>query len=159
MDMADTIWTALGILMVVCVCVDSGWTVFSQVQVVGLVQMFCYIACPNWSMWSVIFLMNIPIEAIGIFFSKRYPLARLLMTIHIAMKFMVLVHLTEENYVFWATHYLNQGIIVVLLLSSIRSFFTIRSSHAKQASRTGRSTSKTATPSPQRQLAFVRGLY
>jgi hypothetical protein len=163
MDAADTIWTALLILMTVCVCVDSGLTVFSGIQVFELVEDIVYIAFPSWHVWSVIFGINLPLEIIGVLSTNRYPLARGVMYVHAGVKVFMLTARITDGPAFWTAHYLNQAFILVLLFESVRSFFIQRSSDARRnAPSRSRSTSETTTssskPRHRRELAFIRGL-
>lgn len=156
MSGVDIIWTTLGILMVVCVCIDSGMTVFSVIQVIQLGEALLVIACPLWTVWSFVFALNLPLEAVCIFGTRKYIFARAMMAVHVNLKLIVLFHLATRGELFWVTHYLNQGILVMLLVSSASSSFVARSSNAKQQA--GRSSHK-PTASATHQIAFVRGLY
>lgn len=164
MSATDIIWTALGVLMVVCVYIDSGVTYFSAIQMFGLGEALLVIAFPYWSIWSAIYLLNLPLEIACVFCTRRYVSARMMMAFHAALKIMVLWSIDRhlglrENWIFWMTHYLNQGILLVLLVSSARSFFTTRSTYARnKPSRTRRSTHNPSRKA-HHQLAFVRGLY
>jgi hypothetical protein len=164
MSATDIIWTTLGVLMVVCVYIDSGMTFFSAIQMFGLGEALIVIAFPFWSIWSSIYLLNLPLEIACVFCTRRYLAARTMMAFHAALKLMVLFSIDDhfglrEDWIFWMTHYLNQGILLMLLASSARSFFTTRSTYARN--KPGRTHRSTHNPSPKahHQLAFVRGLY
>ena len=154
----DLIWTALGILMVVCICIDSGLTIFSGIQAIQLGEAILLIAFPGWIIWSFIFALNLPLEIACIVSTRRYLTARILMAVHANLKLIILFRIAERGDLFWVTHYLNQGILVVLLISSVRSFFTQRSINA-QRKQSSRSAHTTSTPASFRQPAFIRGLY
>lgn len=161
MDTSDMIWTALTILTVVCVCIDSGFNVFSSIQIIQLIEMFVYIAFPNLPIWTIIYIANLPLEIVSIFSTKKHKIARSIAALYIPLKITIIVFGLRKGFIVHSAEQINHGIILALLVSSVVSFFTIRSSNVRTA-RTGskfRSTPKTAASSPQRQLAFVRGLY
>lgn len=160
MDVVDTIWVALVILMTVCVYVDSGITVFSGIQVFELLEIFLFIAFPKWPVLSKVLAINLFLGLIGIFFMKRYPLARIVLAFDLIFMAIIVWYKLDSGTVVWTEHYINQAVILVLLFESVLSFFFPRSIYARRnAEARSKPTPKTTTTSPQRQLAFVRGLY
>lgn len=179
MSALDTIRTALEILMVVCVYLDSGVTVFSGIQIIGLLESFLYIAHPEWRFWDRSFYMvNLPLELVCIACTKRYGLPRFVMGLHAFVKMMVYFHVENlavsfhgEKYIMFKQHSmlhvtgaLNQVIILTLLIVSVHSLFTTRSQNVKfpieaRGKQARRSPYSTASSAPFHQPAFVKGLY
>lgn len=170
MSATDIIWTTLEILMVVCVYLDLGATVFSGIQIFGLFEAFLYIAHPEWTFWSRSFYMiNLPVELVGVACTKRYMVPRIIMGLHIVVKMVVYFHLEihlhmKQHSLLQIAGDINQTIILALLAVSARSLFTQRSQNAKSQTEAPRkqprrSPYSTATTTSFHQPAFVRGLY
>lgn len=160
MDAADTIWTALIILMTVCVCVDSGITVFSGIQIFELIETFLFILFPNWSVLSAVLSINLFLGLIALFSMRRYPIARVVLAIDLMLMAVMVCGRLKSGHVVWTEYYVNQAFILVLLFESVRSFFTQRSPYVRRNNTAARSkpTPKAASPSSTHYPAFVRGL-
>lgn len=160
MSAADTIWTALIILMTVCVCVDSKVTVFSGIQVFELLETFLFIMFPNWSILSPVLAVNLFLGVIAVACTKRYPVARAVLAVDLLVMAVIVQKHLESGPIVWTEHYINQAFILVLLFESVRSLFIPRSLYARRkAPSRSKSSTKTTPTSSTHQLAFVRGLY
>lgn len=161
MSATDTIWTALIILMTVCVCVDSGFTLFSGIQAFELIEFFLFLLFPGWPLLSAVLVVNLMLGMAALFCTKRYRIARSVLAIDVVLMAIMVYKRLYAGPVVQTEHYVNQAFILVLLFESVRSFFTQRSqinakrnnaNARRQPTRTPPSTSSTHYP------AFVRGL-